>query len=82
MEPYVAFPQSDKIYIYDLFAVVNHYGGMNGGHYTSIVQSGGSWYEYDDSLVEKITEAKVRSSAAYILFYKRRDVAEVSAQLS
>lgn len=61
MKPYVAFPRADQIYIYDLFAVVNHYGGMNGGHYTSVVQSGGSWYEYDDSLVEKITEAKVKS---------------------
>ena len=61
---------------------MNHYGGMNGGHYTSVVQSGGSWYEYDDSLVEKITETKVKSSAAYILFYKRRDVNDTTHQLA
>ena len=47
---------------------------MNGGHYTSAVLNNGSWYEYNDSVVEKITEAQVRSQAAYILFYKRRGV--------
>jgi ubiquitin C-terminal hydrolase len=34
---------------------------MNGGHYTSAVLNNGSWYEYNDSVVEKITEAQVRS---------------------
>jgi ubiquitin carboxyl-terminal hydrolase 4/11/15 len=52
---------------------------MNGGHYTATVQSGGAWYEYDDSLVERIPETKVKSQAAYILFYRRRDVSDIGS---
>lgn len=55
---------------------------MNGGHYTSIIKCDSTWYEYDDSIVTKTSEAKVKSSAAYILFYKRRDVTDSSCQLS
>lgn len=62
---------------YDLFGVVNHFGTMTGGHYTSFVKNiqTGEWLNYDDSAVTVVTEATVRSPAAYILFYQRKDVA-------
>jgi len=36
---------------YDLYGIINHYGSMNFGHYTSIVKSpqDGQWRKYDDS---------------------------------
>ena len=39
MSPHVAFHEPGKCYIYDLYAVVNHYGTMNGGHYTATVKA-------------------------------------------
>ncbi|CAG8553628.1 6769_t:CDS:2 [Funneliformis caledonium] len=38
---------------YDLFAVSNHYGGLNGGHYTACVRNGyrHEWHNFDDSRV-------------------------------
>ncbi|CAH2268517.1 jg3777 [Pararge aegeria aegeria] len=57
--------------IYNLYAVSNHYGSMEGGHYTAYCKSSvyGKWYKYDDHLVTEIPASEVRSSAAYILFY-------------
>ncbi|KXS13937.1 cysteine proteinase [Gonapodya prolifera JEL478] len=61
-------------YTYDLYAVSNHFGGLNGGHYIAIVRNGyrGEWYKFDDSRVTTISERDVKTKAAYILFYIRR----------
>lgn len=58
---------------YDLYAIINHYGSINGGHYTSFVKNErtNTWLQYDDSYVKEVLESKVRSQFAYILFYKR-----------
>lgn len=61
--------------VYDLFAVDNHYGGMGGGHYTSYVLNSADqqWYLYDDSRVTPVEDTReLESSAAYLLFYRRR----------
>ncbi|KAF9737155.1 ubiquitin carboxyl-terminal hydrolase [Paraphaeosphaeria minitans] len=61
--------------VYDLFAVDNHYGGLGGGHYTAYAKNffDGQWYEYNDSSVSKKSNPKqVISTAAYLLFYRRR----------
>ncbi|KAI8371189.1 hypothetical protein EDC96DRAFT_85018 [Choanephora cucurbitarum] len=60
--------------IYDLYAVDNHYGGMGGGHYTAFAQNflNGEWYEFNDTHVTRMEAQDVKTSAAYILFYKRR----------
>jgi len=34
---------SKKPMIYDLYGVINHYGSMNFGHYTSFVKNNGVW---------------------------------------
>lgn len=36
--------------VYDLFGVVNHFGGVGGGHYTAYAVNGdnGMWYNFDD----------------------------------
>ncbi|CAH2053994.1 unnamed protein product, partial [Iphiclides podalirius] len=57
--------------MYNLYAVSNHYGSMEGGHYTAYCKSSvyGKWYKYDDHVVTEIPASEVKSSAAYILFY-------------
>mmetsp|Transcript_31098 Transcript_31098/g.47493 ORF Transcript_31098/g.47493 Transcript_31098/m.47493 type:complete len:110 (-) Transcript_31098:16-345(-) len=61
--------------IYDLYAVTNHFGSLNGGHYTAFGKNDidGKWYNFNDSSVGRANPESVRSSAAYILFYKRRN---------
>ncbi len=62
--------------IYDCYAVSNHFGGLGGGHYTAYaVNDEGEWCNFDDSRVStNVDEAEVVSSAAYVLYYRRRDV--------
>ncbi|XVE61364.1 hypothetical protein DITRI_Ditri06bG0033600 [Diplodiscus trichospermus] len=85
LETYVDFPIHDlnlSNYIthidsqlsncYQLYAISNHYGGMGGGHYTAFVDHGhGRWYEFDDDRVYPLTEDRIKTSAAYVLFYRR-----------
>ncbi|ORZ34264.1 hypothetical protein BCR44DRAFT_121206 [Catenaria anguillulae PL171] len=65
--------------VFDLFAVSNHYGGLDGGHYTAIVKHGGGWHYFDDSRVSKCGEDKVVTNAAYTLFYRQREGGEAAA---
>ncbi|KAN0061922.1 hypothetical protein ACQY0O_005917 [Thecaphora frezii] len=61
--------------IYDLYGVDNHFGGLGGGHYTAYAKnpSDGKWYEFDDSSVRPVPDPEtVKSSSAYLLFYRRR----------
>jgi ubiquitin C-terminal hydrolase len=46
---------------------------MQGGHYTAFCLNEGNWYKFDDHKISPINEKSVVSSAAYILFYKRRE---------
>jgi len=65
--------------IYDLTGVVNHFGGLQGGHYTSYARSkvGSAWHEYNDGMVTKVhDDSEVVSDAAYIFFFKRRGFCE------
>ena len=64
---------------YDLLGVVNHFGAAGYGHYTAFVRDlfavggPGPWLRCDDSSVAEVPADDVRSSAAYVLFYARRD---------
>ncbi|KAL3786551.1 hypothetical protein HJC23_006801 [Cyclotella cryptica] len=62
--------------IYDCYAVSNHFGGLGGGHYTAYARGDdGSWSNFDDSRVTPgVSESEVVSSAAYCLYYRRKDV--------
>ncbi|XP_061567338.1 ubiquitin carboxyl-terminal hydrolase 43 isoform X1 [Cololabis saira] len=62
-------------FLYDLYAVCNHHGGMHGGHYTAFCRNSvdGQWYSYDDSNAEPVPEAEVCTRGAYILFYQKRN---------
>ena len=72
MKEYVTGPDKDNS-VYDLFAVSQHYGGTGGGHYTAVCKNiDGNWYNYNDSSVTQTSESDVVSSAAYVLFYRRK----------
>merc|ERR1712157_642031 len=62
--------------IYDCYAVSNHYGGLGGGHYTAYaLNENNTWGHYDDSRISTdINVKEVISSAAYVLYYRRRNV--------
>ncbi len=50
---------------------------MGGGHYTAYCRNPESrkWYHFNDSSVSSLAEAsKVKTPAAYVLFYKRADM--------
>lgn len=68
----------DDNLIYDLFAVTNHHGNMNFGHYTAFAKNSvtGKWHYYNDSIVEEVEdpEETVVSPDAYILYYKLRSL--------
>lgn len=76
---------NDKPPIYDLFAVSNHYGSMGGGHYTAYAKhrDNGKWYHYDDRSVSAVGQAEgVKTAAAYLLFYRRRDMQQFQTKFS
>ncbi len=62
---------NNQRHIYNLYAVVNHSGGMNGGHYYAYCKNGGSWYNFNDSQIQQINENQLVTNNAYILFYKK-----------
>jgi ubiquitin C-terminal hydrolase len=70
LSKYVCGYNSEK-YVYDLFGVCNHYGGIEGGHYTSFVlNADGIWTHYNDSQYTIIQKENVVSKSAYCLFYR------------
>eukprot|EP01104_Vermistella_antarctica_P015714 TRINITY_DN5224_c0_g1_i1.p1 TRINITY_DN5224_c0_g1~~TRINITY_DN5224_c0_g1_i1.p1 ORF type:complete len:1284 (+),score=421.09 TRINITY_DN5224_c0_g1_i1:265-4116(+) len=76
LSPYAVGPTRDGAPpIYDLYAVSNHFGGMGGGHYTAYAlnHTTKEWYSFDDSSVRHVVRAsEVVSTAAYVLFYRKR----------
>ncbi|CAI0402306.1 unnamed protein product [Linum tenue] len=72
LSSYLSYDDGKHSKHYVLYAISNHYGGMGGGHYTAFVDHGhGNWYEFDDQRVLPISKEKIRSAAAYVLFYRR-----------
>lgn len=60
---------------FKLYAVSNHYGTMDAGHYTAYCKNSeyNKWFKFDDQDVMEISGNEVRSAAAYILFYTAID---------
>ncbi|XP_077119789.1 ubiquitin carboxyl-terminal hydrolase 50 isoform X2 [Ranitomeya variabilis] len=56
---------------YKLYAVVNHFGELDIGHYTAFCKHPGTkeWNAFDDIRCSRISESMVQTSSAYILFY-------------
>ena len=76
MRPYATMLENEpEPVLYDLIGVSNHYGSLNGGHYTASCKSPatGDWHYYNDSSVSSCSRSKVVSPAGYLLWYRKRD---------
>ncbi|XP_026209256.1 ubiquitin carboxyl-terminal hydrolase 47-like isoform X2 [Anabas testudineus] len=60
---------------YDLYALVNHFGNLTGGHYTAEIHSFETreWYHFNDDLVQMVKQPKTSFSSctAYLLMYRK-----------
>ena len=61
--------------LYNLCSVSNHFGTLNGGHYTSYCKPpcDNVWYHCNDKTVTKL-RTPIKTSAAYLLFYDSTSV--------
>ena len=65
---YVAGPKSTGNY--NLYAVSNHYGSVDSGHYSAHCRNGaGKWFEFNDDKVNEVSPSAVKTNAAYLLCY-------------
>ena len=71
LSKYVCGYDSEK-YVYDLFGICNHMGGVMGGHYTAFVKhADGNWLHFNDVTCQPIHDLSVLiSPKAYCLFYR------------
>ncbi|KAG1704425.1 Ubiquitin carboxyl-terminal hydrolase 22 [Nymphon striatum] len=59
--------------IYSLFAVVNHIGTIESGHYTAYIrQHRDQWFKCDDHLITQASVQDVLDSEGYLLFYHKQ----------
>uniref|UniRef100_A0A1B6J488 Ubiquitin carboxyl-terminal hydrolase n=1 Tax=Homalodisca liturata TaxID=320908 RepID=A0A1B6J488_9HEMI len=72
MKPYTHQESELRFHNYNLYAVSNHYGSMDSGHYTAYCKNYllNKWYKFDDQDVNELSPNEIRTSAAYILFYE------------
>jgi ubiquitin C-terminal hydrolase len=61
-------------YVYELFGVCNHSGGLMGGHYTAFVRNTyNEWLLYNDNNISKVSNLNdIVSAKAYCLFYRKK----------
>lgn len=67
---------NNNSYIYDLYGVCNHSGGLMGGHYTSFVKnSNGKWYHFNDTSVSEVgINEQIITPKAYCFFYRKKTI--------
>ncbi|CAB3372912.1 Hypothetical predicted protein [Cloeon dipterum] len=68
---------ADEPYIndnrYSLFAVINHVGTLEAGHYTAYIrQHRDNWFKCDDHIITKANIKDVLNSEGYLLFYHKQ----------
>lgn len=69
---YMVYQDKSISHRYKLYAVSNHIGGIGSGHYTAFIyHRKNMWFEFDDSNVFPMNEDQIKSSSAYVLFYRR-----------
>uniref|UniRef100_A0A3B5KDC9 ubiquitinyl hydrolase 1 n=1 Tax=Takifugu rubripes TaxID=31033 RepID=A0A3B5KDC9_TAKRU len=56
--------------LYDLYAICNHVGTVNMGHYTACCLDENGWCLYNDSSVTPVSENQLQTNQAYVLFYQ------------
>lgn len=60
-------------YVYDVYGVCVHRGGVNSGHYyCNVLGDDGRWRQMNDTSVRIIDEREVVDANAYCIFYRKR----------
>ena len=70
LDNFVAGPKNPKNY-YQLYAVNQHSGSNEGGHYCSACKNFGKWYMFDDHAVFPCEDDMICVPEGYLLFYRR-----------
>ncbi|XP_054282404.1 ubiquitin carboxyl-terminal hydrolase 22-like [Macrosteles quadrilineatus] len=66
-------PSTLEDYRYSLFAVINHEGSLDTGHYTAYIrQQHRHWYKCDDHMITRAHISQVLDSEGYLLFYHKQ----------
>ncbi|XP_023201533.1 ubiquitin carboxyl-terminal hydrolase 47-like [Xiphophorus maculatus] len=67
---------------YEMYAMVDHFGTLRGGHYTATIkpEEEDSWYEFNDSSVTLLGNQMLqrkfeKSRSAHLLFYRKQSIA-------
>eukprot|EP00051_Salpingoeca_urceolata_P019438 m.284199 g.284199 ORF g.284199 m.284199 type:complete len:259 (-) comp19422_c2_seq12:268-1044(-) len=80
LTPYLSGPDSEnpESNHYRLIGVLNHMGGLGGGHYTAtcLNHSDGLWYSFNDSYVRAESKSSIVCPEAYCLIYQRKGTGE------
>uniref|UniRef100_A0AAV2LYU9 Ubiquitin carboxyl-terminal hydrolase n=1 Tax=Knipowitschia caucasica TaxID=637954 RepID=A0AAV2LYU9_KNICA len=63
--------------LYNLYAICNHSGTVNMGHYTACCLDENGWCLYNDSSITQVSENQLQTNQAYVLFYKRSNYTSV-----
>ena len=66
-----------ETYIYDLYAICNHHGQIDGGHYSATIKtSNGKWYNFNDTQVTEIlvNDNIISGNTPYCLFYRKKKI--------
>lgn len=60
-------------HMYSLYAIINHIGDIERGHYTAYcrnLKNRNEWLEFDDNKVKSIDASQLITDKAYVLFYE------------
>jgi len=57
--------------VYHLYAIIQHSGTINSGHYFSHIKIDNSWYMFNDSSVTKSSLTSIDPTTPYMLFYEQ-----------
>ncbi|CAD5231431.1 unnamed protein product [Bursaphelenchus xylophilus] len=71
LSPYLHEKASKQNSKYRLYAITNHSGTLNSGHYTAFVknQSINNWVSFDDDYCSEVSEYNIKTEKAFILYY-------------
>jgi ubiquitin C-terminal hydrolase len=74
MTPFVIGPQPPGGLSYKLVSVIEHSGGLGGGHYiaAALHQVVKRWYRFNDETVKPIKQHNAHTENGYVLFYERQ----------
>lgn len=64
-------------YIYDLYAICNHHGSIDGGHYSATIKNANAkWYNFNDTQVTEIliNDNIISGNTPYCLFYRKKKI--------